>query len=74
MRALKKENEYQVQLLSNKCERLESDLVAIKAEKAEIQAKLDDAYSQMRDLAARTVESTGGVKILNGANGNNTTK
>ena len=74
VRALKKENEYQVQLLSNKCERLESDLVAIKAEKAEIQAKLDDAYSQMRDLAARTVESTGGVKILNGANGNNTTK
>lgn len=74
VRALKKENEYQVQLLTNKCERLESDLAAIKAEKTEIQAKLDDAYSQMRDLAARTVESTGGVKILNGANGNNTTK
>ena len=32
----------------------------------ELQQKLDDAYAQMRELAAKTVESTGGVKILNG--------
>ena len=34
--------------------------------KDELQQKLDDAYAQMRELAAKTVESTGGVKILNG--------
>ena len=37
-----------------------------RAEKVELQQKLDDAYAQMRELAAKTVESTGGVKILNG--------
>lgn len=66
VRALKKDAEYQKQLLEDKIERLTSDLADAKAEKVDIQQKLDDAYAQMRELAAKTVESTGGVKILNG--------
>lgn len=64
--ALKKDAEYQKQLLEDKNERLAEDLANARAEKVELQQKLDDAYAQMRELAAKTVESTGGVKILNG--------
>ena len=64
VRALKKDAEYQKQLLEDK--RLAEDLANARAEKVELQQKLDDAYAQMRELAAKTVESTGGVKILNG--------
>ena len=32
-----------------------------------LQTKLDKAYSEMRELAAKTVESAGGVKIIGGA-------
>lgn len=74
VRALKKENEYQVGLLQDKCDRLADDLASVKAEKVELQNKLDAAYEQMRDLAARTVESTGGVKILNNAAGTQANK
>ena len=66
VRALKKDAEYQKQLLEDKNERLAEDLANARAEKVELQQKLDDAYAQMRELAAKTVESTGGVKILNG--------
>ena len=66
VRALKKDAEYQMQLLEDKIERFASDLANTRAEKVELQQKLDDAYAQMTELAARTVESTGGVKILNG--------
>lgn len=66
VRVLKKDAEYQKQLLEDKNERLTEDLANARAEKVELQQKLDDAYAQMRELAAKTVESTGGVKILNG--------
>lgn len=66
VRALKKDAEYQKQLMEDKNERLAEDLANTRAEKVELQQKLDDAYAQMRELAAKTVESTGGVKILNG--------
>lgn len=66
VRSLKKDAEYQKQLLEDKNERLAEDLANARAEKVELQQKLDDAYAQMRELAAKTVESTGGVKILNG--------
>lgn len=66
VRALKKDAEYQKQLLEDKNERLAEDLANARSEKVELQQKLDDAYAQMRELAAKTVESTGGVKILNG--------
>ena len=65
VRALKKENEYNTNLLNDKIERLTSDLENVKSEKADLQARLDDAYTRMNELAMKTTESTGGVKILN---------
>ena len=40
-------------------------------EKASLQEKLDQAYNQIKEMATKTVEATGGVKIL-GNNGNDT--
>ena len=65
VRALKKENEYNTNLLNDKIERLTSDLENVKSEKADLQARLDDAYTRMNELAMKTTEATGGVKILN---------
>ena len=65
VRALKKENEYNTNMLNDKIERLTSDLENVKSEKADLQARLDDAYTRMNELAMKTTESTGGVKILN---------
>lgn len=66
VRALKQENEYQIKILQDRNERLEAEIVNKNATIESLQTKLDEAYSQMRDLATKTVESTGGVKILNG--------
>lgn len=68
VRALKQQNDYNVQILEDKVNRLEAEVDSLKTEKADLQAKLDDAYAQMRELAAETVKSTGGVKILSGQN------
>lgn len=68
VRALKQQNDYNTQILEDKVDRLYSEVDSLKAEKASLQAKLDDAYAQMRELAAETVKSTGGVKILSGQN------
>ena len=68
VRALKQKNDYDVQILEDKVNRLELEVDSLRNEKADLQMKLDDAYAQMRDLAAETVKSTGGVKILNGQN------
>ena len=68
VRALKQKNDYDVQILCDKVNRLELEVDSLRNEKADLQMKLDDAYAQMRDLAAETVKSTGGVKILNGQN------
>ena len=66
VRALKQQNDYNVQILEDKVNRLEVEVDSLKTEKADLQVKLDDAYAQMRELAAETVKSTGGVKILSG--------
>ena len=42
-------------------------------EKKAIQEKLDQAYTQIKDMATKTVEATGGVKIL-GNNNSDTNK
>ncbi len=68
VRALKQQSDYNTQILEDKVDRLYSEVDSLKAEKANLQAKLDDAYAQMRELAAETVKSTGGVKILSGQN------
>lgn len=66
VRALKQQNDYNVQILEDKVNRLEAEVDSLKTEKTDLQIKLDDAYAQMRELAAETVKSTGGVKILSG--------
>lgn len=66
IRYLKQENEYKVKDLTNQISKLLEDVSSLTNEKMSLLGKLDDAYTQMRELAADTVRSTGGVKILNG--------
>lgn len=68
VRALKQQNEYNTQILEDKVDRLTVEVNSLKTEKVDLQDKLDEAYLQMRNLAADTVKSTGGVHILNGQN------
>lgn len=66
VRAINTKNEYEQKALNDTISRLESDLAAKKEENAMLHEKLDAAYAQMKELAAETVKSTGGVKILSG--------
>ena len=65
-RHMETEFSYQKKDLEGQVERLEADLAAEKSLNASLQSKLDGAYAQMRELAADTVKSNGGVKILSG--------
>ena len=65
-RHMETEFSYQKKDLEGQVERLEADLAAEKALSTSLQNKLDGAYAQMRELAADTVKSNGGVKILSG--------
>lgn len=62
--SLETKHEYEVQNLQNQIDRLEQDLETEKSKNNDLQNKLDDAYTQMRELATNTVQSVGGVKIL----------
>lgn len=64
VRSLETKHEYEVQNLQNQIDRLEKDLETEKSKNNDLQNKLDDAYTQMRELATNTVQSVGGVKIL----------
>lgn len=68
-RSMEQKNEYEVMALTDKVSRLESDLSEAKNTISTLQDKLDAAYTQMRELAADTVKSNGGVKILDRDNG-----
>ncbi len=72
---LEKEYKYETELLkkdfqstidrqTDKIETLQLELEKYNNEKVAIQEKLDNAYAQIKDMATKTVESTGGVKIL----------
>lgn len=61
----KKETENNVQALQEEIEMLRKDFEDALAEKQAIQAKLDKAYELNNALYMQTVQSTGGVKILN---------
>jgi len=52
--------------LEDKVKYLEKELDISNKSVALLQNKLDKAYSEMRDLAAKTVESASGVKIIGG--------
>ena len=64
VRNLETKHEYEVLNLQNQIDRLEQDLETEKSKNNDLQNKLDDAYTQMRELATNTVQSVGGVKIL----------
>ena len=72
---LKKEYNYETELLKkdfqNTIDRqndkiivLQEDAKKINEEKASLQEKLDQAYNQIKEMATKTVEATGGVKII----------
>lgn len=72
---LEKEHKYNTELLkkdfqntidrqNDKLESLKQELENSNAEKSSLQEKLDQAYNQIKEMATKTVEATGGVKIL----------
>ena len=81
---IKKENKFTTELLKkdyqntidrqkDKIDSLVEELNKSNEEKKAIQEKLDQAYTQIKDMATKTVEATGGVKIL-GNNNSDTSK
>ena len=59
-----KEHSFELRERDGRIERLEKE-VAEKSDKiTALEAKLDAAYTQLRDLAAKTVEASGGVKVI----------
>ncbi len=79
---LKKEQEYKEKLLikdyqsqidrqSDKIESLTKELEYSKEENKSLQEKLDKSYLEMKELATKTVEANGGVKILGNNNQDN---
>ena len=81
---IEKENKYAVELLkkdfqniidrqNDKIETLQEEVKKANAEKENMQTKLDQAYLQIKEMATKTVEHTGGVKII-GNNSNDTNK
>lgn len=58
------ERKNMVARLEDKAAYLEKELEAYSKSVKELQGKLDKAYSEIRDLASKTVESASGVKII----------
>lgn len=76
---LEKDHKYATELLKkdfqNTIDRQNDKIISLKeeveksnVEKKSLQDKLDQAYNQIKEMATKTVEATGGVKII----GNNT--
>ena len=72
---IEKENKYATELLkkdfqntidrqNDKIESLQEEVKKGNIEKEALQNKLDQAYIQIKDMATKTVESTGGLKII----------
>ena len=57
---------------NDKLDLLKEEIEKSNAEKKSLQEKLDQAYNQIKEMATKTVEATGGVKIL--GNNNNDVK
>lgn len=66
----KKDADATIQSLQKQIENLKEDYNTILAEKQDIQEKLDKAYEDSNKLYMQTVQSTGGVKILNNSDKN----
>ena len=70
---LKKDFQNTIDRQNDKIESLKEELEKVNTEKEALQNKLDQAYHQIKEMATKTVEATGGVKIL-GNNSNETNK
>lgn len=66
----KKDADATIQALTKKIENLKEDYNNILNEKQAIQEKLDKAYEDSNKLYMQTVQSTGGIKILNNSDKN----
>lgn len=64
VRAIKNEYNYQVRTLQDKLDTQDQLVSDLTERNKSLEDKLDASYAQMRELAADTVKSTGGVKIL----------
>ena len=76
---LEKEHKYATELLkkdfqntidrqNDKIESLKEEITKSNTERTSLQEKLDQAYNQIKEMATKTVEATGGVKILGNNN------
>lgn len=59
---------YEIESRDKEIAALTAQNTKLEATIVELQTKLDASYKQMKELAADTVKSSGGVKILNGEN------
>lgn len=62
-----KDHSYEIRERDSKIARLEADCQEKASKIAALEGKLDAAYTQLRDLATKTVESSGGVKVISTA-------
>ena len=69
---LKKDYQNTIDRQNDKIESLKEEIEKATTEKTALQGKLDQAYNQIKEMATKTVEATGGVKIL--GNNNNDIK
>lgn len=69
-----KEHSYELRERDSKIERLEKDSAEKSQKIAALEAKLDAAYTQLRDLATKTVESSGGLKVISTASDGSTSR
>lgn len=68
---LKKDFQNTIDRQNDKIESLKEEVKKTNEENNSLQGKLDQAYIQIKEMATKTVEATGGVKIL-GNNANDT--
>jgi len=61
---LKKDFQNTIDRQSDKIESLNEEIKKLTDSNKLLQDKLDKAYNQIKDMATKTVEATGGVKIL----------
>lgn len=61
---LKKDFQNTIDRQNDKIESLQEEIQKVNKEKEDLQTKLDNAYLQVKEMATKTVEATGGVKIL----------
>lgn len=65
---LKKDFQNTIDRQNDKILSLQEEMKRVSSEKDALQEKLDQAYMQIKEMATKTVEATGGVKILGNNN------